>query len=105
MFPINVGVGVTCSCDAVYSFVLDQHHTMLVNGVECVCLGHNFKGPVVGHQYFGSPRIVADMEKMVGWSNGLISILYGSCIKKDAKTGLTVSIYQDQQLLQEIGTA
>ena len=57
IFPCEVKDGIlhmNKPCEAVYSFVLNKHHTMSINGVECVSLGHDFKGDVVGHEYFGS---------------------------------------------------
>jgi hypothetical protein len=29
----------------VYSWILDQHHIVIVNGYECVTLGHNLPDP------------------------------------------------------------
>ena len=30
-------------CAAVYSFILESEHVMIINGIECVGMGHNFK--------------------------------------------------------------
>eukprot|EP01084_Bolivina_argentea_P204623 349476_1 len=40
--------------DKIYNFILDQHHTLLVNGNWCVTLGHDFKGNVIQHDFWGN---------------------------------------------------
>jgi hypothetical protein len=39
-FPCDVAPMEEMDCAAVYSFVLDAEHTMVINGIECVSLGH-----------------------------------------------------------------
>jgi len=55
-FPITVSKGIVkeIPSDAIYSFVLESGHIMIINGIECVTLGHGFKGDVVEHDYFGT---------------------------------------------------
>lgn len=45
-----------------YNFVLESEHVMIINNVECVTLGHNFKGDVIEHAYFGSQLIIDDLS-------------------------------------------
>lgn len=70
-------------CEAVYNFVLSQGHVMTIEGVECVTLGHNFTEDVVSHAYFGSERVVKDLQKMKGWESGLVVLNPALC--KDNK--------------------
>ena len=57
----------------VYDFVLDSHHTVeLFGGINAVTFGHGIEGEVVGHQYFGTEKIVNDLQKHPGWESGLI---------------------------------
>jgi len=55
----------------VYDFVLDTNHTLKLNGIYAVTLGHHFSGPVVEHDYFGD-KIVDDLKKCDGWEDGMI---------------------------------
>lgn len=41
-------------CEAVYSFVLDKEHVMIINNIECICMGHGFTEEVAKHEYFGT---------------------------------------------------
>merc|ERR1719273_2403760 len=87
-FPADVSCITTQKCDAVYSFVLDSQHVMVINNVECVTLGHNFtENKVVAHPYFGSRKIVDDLKNCDGWQIGLIEF-GGPSLTRDSETGL-----------------
>lgn len=85
--PLNVAPVQEHACNAVYSFVLASEHTMLINDVACVSLGHNFEGEVVGHPYFGSQLVVEDLKKMKGWSDGLVQFKSG-CLVRNRESNL-----------------
>ena len=71
-------------CDYVYNFVLNNKHSMVVNGIECVTLGHGGNDRVLKHEYFGNlKKIVGDLGKINGWDNGLIDVT-SSAFKRDA---------------------
>ncbi len=54
-FPIDINHFEERDCDAVYSFILDDGHVMVINGVECVSMGHGFThDDVVKHEFFGT---------------------------------------------------
>jgi hypothetical protein len=71
-------VGEAATGSTVYNFVLDRCHVLMVNGVECVTLGHGLTEPVVAHPYYGG-KIVDDLMKLSGWSSGLVNVEY--CIR------------------------
>jgi Mg-chelatase subunit ChlD len=73
-FPHDLGPVKNVQCDYVYNIVLDNVHVMYINNWECVTMGHNFKGPVVGHPYFGSSQVIRDLMKLPGWEEGLITL-------------------------------
>jgi len=50
-----------------YDFILDNGHVMIINGVECISLGHGFKGKIVEHEYFGTEKVINDLKKIKGW--------------------------------------
>jgi len=59
---------------------------MIINDIQCVCLGHNFKGPVVGHEYFGSSKVITDLSKMPGWKENGVVELFNIDFKRNRQT-------------------
>jgi ribonuclease HIII len=41
----------------IYNFVLDKSHILLVNGYECITLGHDLKDEFLQHPFYGTERI------------------------------------------------
>lgn len=96
-FPCQLSSVNKRPCDAVYNFVLKKDHIMFINGIECVSLGHNLKGEIVQHNYFGSQRILEDLRKMNGWNSGFVEISSG--IIRDQSTGLVCGLKQEKRWL------
>jgi len=92
-FPIDLAESKQRACDAVYSFLLKDHHVMQINGVECVTLGHSFREPVVQHPYFGSQLVVNDLKNLKGWQDGLVELRTG-CLIRDSNTSLVCGLRQ-----------
>jgi len=91
-FPKDMGISRERFCEAVYTFVLDSAHIMLINGYQCVTLGHNFKdNAVVSHPFFGSDSVIADLKRMNGWKNGFVTV---SGVNRDKRTGLISSFVE-----------
>lgn len=88
-------------CDAVFNFALDQGHTVLVNNVECVTLGHGFQEDVVRHSYYGSQRVIEDLRKIDLQQNrtGLIEITEGALVRS-RQTGLVTGTQSSGILVQ-----
>eukprot|EP00026_Physarum_polycephalum_P002923 Phypoly_transcript_02932.p1 GENE.Phypoly_transcript_02932~~Phypoly_transcript_02932.p1 ORF type:complete len:623 (+),score=142.69 Phypoly_transcript_02932:708-2576(+) len=86
-------------CDFVYNFVLrGETHAMVVNGIECVTLGHGMEGDVVAHPYFGTQCVVDDLRKMRGFAQGCVELFPAACggktMVRDAKSGLVSGFAQ-----------
>lgn len=65
---------------------------MVVNGMECITLGHGIKGDKVAeHEYFGTERIIEDLKKMQGWDDGLVC-LQQLAFKRNKETKLVEGI-------------
>lgn len=92
-FPINLGSLTMVDCDAVYNFVLEEHHIMKINGFECVTLGHGFDSHVAKHEYFGTQLVVKDLQKISGWEKGLVE-LKTEWILREGTTGIINRIAQ-----------
>jgi hypothetical protein len=96
-FPRDVHVVHEYECNALFSFVLESNHIMIINNIECITLGHNFKEPVAQHDYFGTHRVIDDLKTMDNYDNGLV-ILTPSNIKRDSNTNEFITIaYKDNK--------
>ena len=56
---------------------LDRGHELLVDGVACVMLGHGLQGAVVGHTYWGTDAVLADLSRQPGWAQGFVLLRPG----------------------------
>ncbi|KAL2911096.1 hypothetical protein HK105_203770 [Polyrhizophydium stewartii] len=92
VFPRDLGDVREAACDAVFNFVLDHTHTMVIGGRECVTLGHGrTDNAVVAHDYFGTRRVVDDLAGMRGWARGLVVV--GGTMR-DPSTGLVCGLVE-----------
>lgn len=76
MLPRDLQVFEFVECDRVFNFVLDRQHTLLVNGVTCVTLGHSREGHT-RHPFWGDWDTVVNCLRRVdqrGFENGLVSV-------------------------------
>jgi len=100
-FPCDIAApSPSVACPAVYSFVLESEHVLIINGVECVGMGHNFTDDaVVAHPYFGSQRVVEDLKTADprGFEAGLVELKQGAFVR-DVKTGCVCGL--NKHLLQ-----
>lgn len=81
IFPTNVNNNLkNVSCSAVYSYILSNHHSVIVNNIPCITLGHNSNHPVLKHDYFGN-KVIQHLAEMPGYENGLLHFQYGSIMR------------------------
>jgi len=94
-FPANLAEAEVEPCGAVYSFVVEAGHSMMIGGVECITLGHGIEhDPVASHPFFGTGKVLAQLTQMEGWERGLVQMLPGRLLR-DAATGLVCSFTID----------
>ena len=70
-FPCDIAPIEHISLKTVYNVLLDEGHILDVEDTLCVTLAHNFKDPVVEHEYFGTERVVVDLKRAACWDIGL----------------------------------
>lgn len=69
-FPADIAGYSDRLIPVVYNLVLDSGHIVLADGWEALTLGHGFTEPVAAHEYFGTQRVITDLEKQPGWDDG-----------------------------------
>ncbi|UJR16403.1 hypothetical protein I4U23_003306 [Adineta vaga] len=101
IFPCSlVSSLTTIPCEAVYSFALsDEGHTMWINDIECVTLGHGLQDDTVRHRYYGSERVIEDLRVLDGEQkcNGMVEI-EPSWIMRNKRSGMVSRIRQPQTI-------
>merc|ERR1712038_258079 len=98
-FPLNVEGASVVQSDSfsVYNLVLDKDDrhkaVMMEGGISSITLGHGLNDDAtLKHDYFGTDRVVEDLQKICGgWSSGHIVLREGD-IKRAAVTGEICSI-------------
>lgn len=58
----------------VYTFILDKNHMIQINGIDACTLGHNFKGPVIEHEFYGTDVVVNDLKKFAHYYEGRVEL-------------------------------
>ena len=70
---------------------MDREHIIEINNIKCITLGHNYSDNVVRHKYFGSKKVIHDLQEMNGWSNGFIELKqYNALRERITKNGKVI---------------
>ena len=89
-FPADLYPVIQKKCFQVYNFVLDSGHILNVNGYKCITLAHGRTDPVLAHPYFGTDKILEDLEKHDGFEEGRV-VFVDAQIERD-ENGLVCKI-------------
>lgn len=89
---------IDCQTSSVWvcNLVLDQGHIVPAEDVKCVTLGHEFNQDVVRHDYYGTHKVIEDLQKLHGWNMGSIT-LTDFKVRRDEKMNVS-GIYDHQYL-------
>lgn len=90
-FPADLGQTNKIPCEEIYSFVVENRGCMLIENVICATLGHNLKGDVIEHEYYGTDRVIDDLKSLPGWNSGEV-VITKNMIKRDPNNLKVVSI-------------
>ena len=83
-FPIDVMNCKLTDCEAIYSFVLENDHRIIINGNEIITLGHGYQEGILKHDLYGTQKIVSLLESKDTDKSGYI-IVKEFKIKRDEK--------------------
>ena len=91
VFPINLKNTKITTHSIVYNLVLDKDHVVYINDILVCTLGHNItNNNVIKHDYFGTSKVIKDLEKLENYNNGKV-IIYSNTTKRNEK-GLVCQI-------------
>ena len=63
------------------SVLLDSGHCLEVGGMVCVTLGHGFTAAGARHDFYGSERVVKDLERLPGFADGMLHFRPGPIVR------------------------
>lgn len=89
-FPGELGTPEATDCDVVCSVVLQGAASLLIGSEEqviCAAMGHGVEEGAARHPYFGTDKVLRDMECFPGFASGLVEIQPGDVLR-DPETGL-----------------
>ena len=58
----------------VYTFIIDSRENIIVEDAIFSTFGHKQEGEIIGHDFFGTERVVNDLKAVKGWSKGIITL-------------------------------
>jgi hypothetical protein len=70
-FPCDLVPATNVALTTVYNVLLDSGHVLDVENILCVTLAHMMTGPVIEHDFFGTQKVVRNLESASGWEDGL----------------------------------
>lgn len=60
----------------VYNLVLESGHYVRIGNYDVCTLGHYFQdNDVIKHNYFGTGRVIDDLMRKEGWSQGMVTLI------------------------------
>ena len=79
--------------EEVYNLILETGHFVETCslGIQCITLGHNMTKGIEKHPYFGTKKVIMDMERKFGFDKGLVVFAHDSFIR-NSETGLIENI-------------
>ena len=96
-FPINYIKSNIIELEWMYNIVLESGYWVEIEDFKCVSLGHNitqhsFENEIILHDYFGSNKVISDLEKFKTNSYDKIIILDNFVVLRDSNTNLVRGI-------------
>lgn len=82
VFPANIEMIEEVECTVIYNLILDKYHTVLINNIECITLGHGFTfNDIVKHEYYGTYKVIEHLSNMKGFNSGDLHFQHSSIIR------------------------
>lgn len=69
-FPIDIIPSERMHVDNYYNFVMEDSHSMSINGMFCITLGHGLTEGVLEHEYLGTTQVIDNLKMAKGWEDG-----------------------------------
>lgn len=91
IFPTDINLTNIIPCDEMYTFVVTNRKSVLVEDYVFATYGHGIKENIVYHDYFGSNKVIQDLQEIVGYYQGLVCLTQ-DMFKRDINTNTIYKI-------------
>jgi len=71
-FPINMRLPSLVQCDSMFTFIVGNRKSLIVEGFVFATYGHGLEGDVISHDYFGSDKVINDLRKFDTYEEGYV---------------------------------
>ncbi len=71
-FPINMNQPKIIDCEEIYTFIINNRQSVLVEDFIFATFGHNLKEDIIYHKYLGSEKVIDDLKNIIGYDKGNI---------------------------------
>tara|TARA_B100000427_G_scaffold329413_1_gene345525 strand:- start:695 stop:2977 length:2283 start_codon:yes stop_codon:yes gene_type:complete len=90
-FPIDIRGFEVIECNYMYTFVIENRESLLIEGSIFSTYGHYLRDGVVEHDYFGTDNVINDLKRFPGYEQGMVQLTEDSFIR-DLKKNQIVAI-------------
>lgn len=76
-----------------------------MDGVDCATWGHGLTGPVIEHGFFGTSRVLFELERFPGWQDGFITLDMGGLSRNHRMPSVSVQRMGSSCAQQDVAQA
>ena len=73
-FPINISSPKEIDCKDMFTFVTKDRNSVIVDDYIFATYGHNMKGDIIEHDYFGSEKVIKDLKRFNTYDLGYVNL-------------------------------
>ena len=81
-FPNKIAPSEVEECTSIFNLILPNGHIPVINNIPVISLGHGYDNSILKHPYFGTRKVIDDLSKVKGFSNGHV-IIYPNWFKRE----------------------
>ena len=72
VFPLDVGEHALITTPYIYSFIVKNRMSVKIDEYIYATWGHELTGPVIGHEYFGTEKVIGDIKQFPLYYRGVV---------------------------------
>jgi hypothetical protein len=89
-YPANMVAPSVIPCESMFTFVIENRKSLIVEGFVFCTYGHGLTGDVISHDYFGTDKVINDIKKFNTYEYGHV-LLEKTMFHRKNKTVVNIS--------------